>query len=340
MTVDSIEPSLVLVISPPRSGSTMLMRMLSGHPLIYSRPEPHLFGPLAHLGYFETVEKAPYDQFQAAEAMRGLVADLPRGEEDYLDACRAYADTLYTRVLTAKGRGKPLFVDKTPANALVLPFLTKLYPKARYLVLTRHPAAVWSSYANSFFDGDYEAARRFNPILSRYVPAIAALIRSNSVPVLTLRYEEVVQRPSEEMARVCGFLGIEFDERMVNYGEQQFEGKGFGDPLNVDRHSKPVTSSIAGWAPEFAADPAKRRMVDEMLASVEDADLETWGWPRAALWDELRSAGGSVVATRPQWNSFLVQRRLLRWLRRDIQNNSFGKIVRRLRDLCDILLRG
>ena len=34
---------------------------------------------------------------------------------------------------------------------MVLPFLTRLYPRARYVVLTRHPLAVASSYANSFF---------------------------------------------------------------------------------------------------------------------------------------------------------------------------------------------
>jgi hypothetical protein len=44
------------------------------------------------------------------------------------------------------------FLDKTTANALVLPFLQRLYPDAKYVVLTRHPLAVFSSYANSFFN--------------------------------------------------------------------------------------------------------------------------------------------------------------------------------------------
>jgi hypothetical protein len=66
--------------------------------------------------------------------------------------------------------GKAMFLDKTPAYGLVLPFLAKLYPRARYVVLTRHPLAVLSSYAGSFFEGDYDAAVAFNDILGRYVP--------------------------------------------------------------------------------------------------------------------------------------------------------------------------
>src|SRR5437016_1728195 len=98
----------------------------------------------------------------AEQAIRELVADLPRGEEDYLDALRAYADTLYGRLL-ATAPGKRFFLDKTPAYALVLPFLTRLYPKAHYVVLTRHPLAVLSSWVESFFDGDYQVALDHNP---------------------------------------------------------------------------------------------------------------------------------------------------------------------------------
>ena len=134
-----MERSLILVIGPPRSGSTLLMRMLSSHSAIYSRAEPHLLTPLAHLGFYDTVDAAPFDHLQAQQSVREFVADLPRGEADYLDACRAYTDVLYGRMLAARGKGKPFFLDKTPANALVLPFIAKLYPRARYVVLTRHP---------------------------------------------------------------------------------------------------------------------------------------------------------------------------------------------------------
>ena len=112
---------------------------------------------------------------------------------DQCFALRAYTDRLYAGLLQASGR--KYLLDKTPAYALVLAFAARLYPQARYVVLTRNPLAVWTSYVQSFFDGDFEAAHRFNPILERYVPAIARFLRERRVPLCHVRYEELVQQP-------------------------------------------------------------------------------------------------------------------------------------------------
>jgi hypothetical protein len=339
----SMESRLLFVIGPPRSGTTLLMRMLSSHSAIYSRPEPHLLTPLAHLGYYDTVDAAPFDHLQAAQATREFVADLPGGEQDYLDACRGYTDILYGRMLAARGGGKPLFLDKTPANALVLPFITKLYPRARYIVLTRHPAAVFSSYANSFFDGDYEAARRFNPILNRYVPAVARLLRERPVPLIQVVYEQLVQHPEAEMRRVFDFLGLPFEAEAIEYGRHQHAAGGLGDPTGVSKHTRPVTESVEKWAVELAAQPQNLRIVREMIATIDDLDLTTWGFPRSTFFQPLERAAqaqGRPLERPPLLDHFRLERKLLVMLRRNIQHNAFGRLVRRTRMLCDVLLRG
>lgn len=339
-----MQSALIFVIGPPRSGSTLLMRMLSSHSAIYSRAEPHLLTPLAHLGFYETVEKAPFDQLQAQQSVREFVADLPGGEADYLDACRAYTDTLYGRMLAARGKGKPFFLDKTPANALILPFIAKLYPRARYIVLTRHPAAIWSSYANSFFDGDYVAARKFNPILNRYVPAMARFIREQPVPFVRVGYEALVQNPEAEMRRVFAFLGVPFEEGAIDYGKHEHESKGLGDPLGVQKHSRPVTDSVEKWAQELATDPAKLAIVREMVATIPDDDLETWGFPRASFFAPVETAaqaGAKPLARPPFFDRYRLQRKALVVLRRNVrEDNALGKLVTRVRLVCDVLLRG
>lgn len=340
---ESMESRLLFVIGPPRSGTTLLMRMLSSHSQIYSRAEPHLLTPLAHLGYYDTVDAAPFDHLQAAQAAREFVADLPAGEQDYLDACRAYCDVLYGRMLAARGKGKPLFLDKTPANGLILQFLAKLYPRARYIVLTRHPAAIFSSYANSFFDGDYSAARRFNPILNRYMPAMARFLRDQPVPLIQVGYEQLVQQPEAEMRRVFDFLGVPFEAAAIEYGHHEHDEKGLGDPLTVDRHTRPVTDSVERWASELAGEPGKLAIVRDMVATIDDADLDTWGFPRATFFKPVEQAthqAGAQLPSPPRLDRFRLQRKLLRVLRRNIQHNAFGRVVRRVRVLCDVLLRG
>ena len=185
---------LAFLISPPRSGSTLLARMLGAHSQVHAPAEPHLLTPLAHLGYYARVDQADYDPIISEAALRELVAHLPGGETDYLVALRAYTDALYSRMLA--GSGRALLLDKTPAYALILDFVARLYPDARYVVLTRHPLAVWSSYVDSFFDGDHVAAHKHNPLLERYVPAIARFLRAAPVPICAVRYEQLVVDPA------------------------------------------------------------------------------------------------------------------------------------------------
>ncbi|HIA47751.1 MAG TPA: hypothetical protein EYN96_07230 [Candidatus Hydrogenedentes bacterium] len=92
-----MNPTMLFVISSPRSGSTMLERMLDSHSQIRGGPESHLLTPLAHLGVWDKVDKAPYDHILSAESQKLFVDQLPNKKQDYWDACRAYCDTLYGR---------------------------------------------------------------------------------------------------------------------------------------------------------------------------------------------------------------------------------------------------
>lgn len=336
-----MQDRLIFLLSPPRAGSTLLMRVLNATSHIYSRPEPHLIPPLAHLGFWDVVDKAPYDQLQSQQAVREFVADLPGGESDYWDACRAYTDVLYGRMLQQARGGERYFLDKTPANALVLPVLTKIYPRARYIVLTRHPAAVFCSFANSFFEGDFEAAEKFNPILSRYVPAMADFLRQDEVPFLQVGYEELVAEPEAVLERISSHLGIPFEPEALNYGRTEVEGRGLGDPIGVKQHDRPVATGAHKWAAELAADQRKLDAIARQLAIVPDADLATWGFPVATLWEPVESADPtSWRKSKQSWTVFRLQRAAFRILRRNIRHNWLGRLVTRVRAACDVLLRG
>jgi hypothetical protein len=340
-TAPDMRGRLCFVIGSPRSGSTLLMRILNATSNIYSRPEPHLFPALAHLGFWNAVDKAPYDQLQAQDGTRNFVADLPGGEADYYDACRAYMDVLYGRMLSTAAGNEQYFLDKTPANALVLPFMERVYPDAKYIVLTRHPAAIFASYANSFFDGDFASAANFNPIVSRYVPAMADFLRTAKAPHLHVRYEDLVSDPEATLERISSFLDIPFEFEVVNYKKKEVAGKGLGDPVGVAQHNRPVTASIHKWAAEFAADPQKFEIVAKQLANVPKEDLQTFGYDPDTLWAPMKEADPKAwVPAKKKMDRFQRQRRILRWLRRDIHHRWHGPLIAKIRKVCDVLLRG
>jgi hypothetical protein len=308
--------------------------------MIYTHPEPHIITPLAHLGYFGNVDKAPYDHINAAEAIREYVAHLPGGEQDYLDACRAYADVLYGRLLD-KQDGKKMLLDKTPAYALVLPFLAKLYPQAHYIVLTRHPLAVLSSYAESFFEGDFDAAVAFNDVLNRYVPAMADFLRQRPVPLHHIRYEDLVKAPEARMGEIFEFLGLPNEEGVVEYGKHQHEQGSYGDP-KVKHESRPTTKSVSRWAVELANDPHKLEIAQNVVSSLDAEDIETWGYDKGKLFDKVAEAKGVEPPKQDKkWkvDSYRLKRKVFMSLRKDIHTNQLGKAVRRLKYYCDVLLR-
>jgi hypothetical protein len=340
MLSQTMQNRLIFLISPPRSGSTLMQRMLGSHPQVFTHPEPHLITPMAYLGYHDTVQQAPYDHINAAEAIRSFVRELPRQEDDYLDALRAYSDTLYGRMLEPSG--KRYFLDKTPAYALVLPFLTKLYPHAKYIVLTRHPFAIWSSYANSFFEGSWKHAHHYNPVLERYVPAIASLLRTTPVSMHHVVYEQLVQEPEAVMRDVFSFLELKHDPGAIEYGSRFQAKEGMGDPMNVQRHQRPVTSSVDAWVREVAQDPEKQAFARSIAASLAPEDLALWGYTASSLLQPLATESSALarkVRTRTPLNRYRIQRKVVLALRARMQNRRLGNAVRKLRYYCDVLLR-
>lgn len=331
---------MLFLIGAPRSGTTMLERMLSAHSAIRGGAEPHLLTPLAHLGVWKQVDKAPYDHIVASIGQRDFVAALPGGEADYWAACRAYCDTLYGRSMA--GSGRSVCLDKTPEYATVLPFITKVYPDARYIVLTRHPLAVFTSFANSFFDGDFRVANQHDPLLDRYVPALAAFLRQAAVPHEHVRYEALVSDPEATMRRVLAHVGVPYEASVLNYAEHASAVSGLGDPLGVARHGGPSTESVHKWADAIVASADKLNYLRSLVARLDPEDLSAIGYPLNRLWEPVERRLGRAAAPieRQRINRYLIQRKLIVHGRAMVRSSTLlQRLLRQVRLACDVLLR-
>lgn len=335
--------TLTFLLGAPRSGTTMLERMLSSHTQIKGGPEPHLLTPLAYLGYWGRVDKAPYDHIVASVGQHAFIESLPRKEQDYWKACKSYCDLLYGAYM--EQATETICLDKTPEYTTVWPFLTKVYPDAKYIVLTRHPAAILSSFANSFFDGDFDIAQQHDPLLERYVPALAGFLRQTYVPFLHLSYEDLVREPEDWLKKICAFLEIPFEAGIVDYGgkhDRQAAEAGLGDPISVSQYSRPTDSSINKWVKEYAGDTRKLSVLRESVARLDPADLATIGYPENSFWDpiEQTNPGNKRRARKNRLTHYRLQRKLIVKLRGLTQRNTRVRAgISWLRMVCDVLLR-
>ena len=204
-----------------------------------------------------------------------------------------------------------------------------------------HPVAIFSSYVSSFFDGDYEVAQNHNPILNRYVPAIARFLRERPVPMIHVRYEDLVQAPTPTLTAICGFLDVPFEPAMIEYGKHEHVEKGLGDPLGVKQHDRPVTTSVEKWTDEFAGDHRKSEFARDIIAGLDPDDLHVWGYDRDPILSALEEAAGRPADRRrtPRLDRYRLQRKLLIMLRRNIHQNLLGRMLKRMRFGLDVLLR-
>ncbi len=311
--------------------------MIGAHSQIYTHPEPHLLTPLYYLGYYATVDAAPYDHLNAGEALRELCDELPRGEEDYLDALRAYARTIYDRV--REPTGLAIFLDKTPAYGLVASFVAKLFPQARFVVLTRHPMAIWHSQAHSFFGGDYQTALETNPLVQPYLESLGAFLRERPVDFVHVRYEDLVSDPERHMRRILSAWGLEFEPNCVEYGKAKHIRKSYGDPMSVEKHQRPVTDSMEAWAADLKSRPKALETARDLIARCNPRDLEAWGYPVDTFWNALEGAEAAATNPLSRFNSYWLKRQVLLGLRRNMGDDGLGPVVRKVRYYCDVLLR-
>jgi len=142
------------------------------------------------------------------------------------------------------------------------------------------------------------------------------------------------------MKRIFAFLGLPFEAGTIEYGGQEQGGRGLGDPINVARHTRPVTASVEKWAEVLAGDPVRLAKVRRVTDRLDPADLSAWGYPAETLFEAiLRLRGAPLRSGRARLTRYRLERKLLVALRRNVHQNALGRLLKRIRLALDVILR-
>lgn len=135
---------------------------------------------------------------------------------------------LWDRVLQRELQlsGKRILVDKTPSNSWAFARLHTVWPDARFIFLIRDPTSIAQSWVE--VNAHKWSRREAIGDSLRYMKALQRA-REN-VPGLTVRYEDLTEDPAMVTQKICDFLGVAWDEGMLDYGPHTKEFvKGVGD---------------------------------------------------------------------------------------------------------------
>ncbi len=248
-----------------RSGTTLLQRMVDANPHIAVVHESRFIDVFyqERRGLTPEGEVTPelvpliagHSRFgKLAVDRAGLESLLPNGRPvHYRDFVGGVFD------LHGQALGKEIVGDKTPRYVRSIPTLHSLWPGARFAHLIRDGRDVCLSALEWRSGG--ELARRFETWKTD--PSATAgvwwdwLVRlgresgEDLGPGLyrEIRYEDLVSDAAGECERLCGFLGLPYDDAMIRF----HEGRERQDArLSTKRAWKRVTPGLRDWRKELS----------------------------------------------------------------------------------------
>jgi len=199
----------IFIVGMPRSGTTLVDRIISSHPLVHSAGELHNFpsawkralgGPSFEMFNPDHVRKADL----ASVDWKGL-------GDDYIASTRAF-----------KG-GLPFFTDKLPQNFLYLGYIACALPNAKLLCVRRNPMDTCLSNfrqlfapESPYFDYSYDLLDighyyiLFDKLMAHWTRVFPGRI-------LEVRYEELVEHQETASRRIISHCRLEWDDRCLSF---------------------------------------------------------------------------------------------------------------------------
>ena len=219
--LDAVSP--VYIVGTGRCGSTLLRLMLNRHAQLAILGEPHSLSRRLRYGRLDgkrslarfcrdwTVmfrERSPYpDIMQSFDLRCALV---------HTESFAQAVDTVASYY--ALMEGKQRWGEKSPGEVQHLSRIVKAFPNARIIHITRDPRAqVFSAITNSRGRA-FTATHVYNT--AKYwvhCEELAYQFRARRPQnIMQVRYEDLVTSPRETASAICSFLGIAFEETMLD----------------------------------------------------------------------------------------------------------------------------
>ena len=293
----------VFVVGCPRSGTTLLQRLLDAHPQLAVINETLWITRSAKRrnGVTRKGVVTPKLVSELLEDSRFRRLDLPRRDvEKLLDSGRRVPYPQFVSGvfdLYGQAHGKPLVGDKSPGYVREIPALHKLWGNAKFAHLIRDGRDVWLS-VSGWKKADRSLGQfttwRDDPLVTtalwwersvRMGREARSLLGSGRYH--EVRYEDLVEDPEHACRALCTFLGIEYEESMLRFHEGRTKKLEPGLPSK--RAWLPPTAGLRDWGTELP-----ERDVERFEAAAGNL-LDEIGYPRAATVSARAVAHASAI---------------------------------------------
>lgn len=232
--------SAIFVVCRPRSGSTMVERIIAAHPQVHAAGECSLIPTIAHALQIRTGSTLEFPE---------VISDLD--QEDVNRAAREYLEFTHSLDPTAVR-----ITNKFLGNWMVLGLVELLLPEARIIDLRRD--AIDNCLA--CFSADLGPHHAYSANLRHMGLAFRDAERALqhwkevlSVPILSVNYEDIVADQEGWTRKIIQFCGLPWHDDCLRFHSAGEQAQLFNAPtLSYNQVRQPIYSSSVGRAEKFA----------------------------------------------------------------------------------------
>jgi hypothetical protein len=234
------ESKLIFIISQPRSGSTLLQKLVSNNSLVDTVSEPWLLLPLLSVYKPELVEA----KYNYGNSLKGFFDYLDKKEakEEFRSGLKELILKLYK-----VGNSSQYFIDKTPRYYEIIPEIMAFFPNAKFLVLKRNPFASLHSMLSTWSNGkvDYKMFKNFyrDFLAAPFLIQEFCEAQETNPNVRIVKYEDIVGNPDAAISGIYQWLNIPFDKTVLDFGSNEKVKGIFGDDVYKKEPLKEIKDS-------------------------------------------------------------------------------------------------
>lgn len=202
--------SIAMLVGCPRSGTTLLERVLDSHPQVISAPETVIFSSV-----WNTFLRSSPQFSSSAQAIQELtIKQCQAMREQYLaDMEDSLEQSIADRLL----------LDKNPSHLTRLPALLRLFPRAKILMAVRDPRAIaWSCFTQYLPANAESAAFHQLDLTATHIEAQWRFWQRlrDTLPEgiwLETHYERTVLEFDQETRATLAFLGLNWNANVAEF---------------------------------------------------------------------------------------------------------------------------
>lgn len=196
----SPQPGPIFITGLPRSGTTLVDRIVSSHSAVESMGE--------------------INDFALALTRLGGVVDKHALLQASIDIDPASLGNAYLESVDNYGRTTPFFIDKTPANYLYIGLLRRALPAAPVLHLARHPVDSCLAMYRTLFRMGYPFSYDLDDLATYYIAYHRLMEHWRSLfpdDIVDIRYEALVEDQESVSRHIIAACGLDWEDSCLRF---------------------------------------------------------------------------------------------------------------------------